>query len=140
MRKLFAFIRAYFEDVIRRVQDGIIARVMVGHAFKGTVLQPLSYRGWAVSLVMTSEGSFVLIAGRRPEALFDDIVTLLGTLVRVSGSKDPSMPPFQVVSRTGRFVAWGWRTDGFELSGQEQAFVLSVVLGPREKTVDWNLN
>jgi hypothetical protein len=134
---LIAFIRAYFEDTIRWVQDGIITRVMIGHAFKGTVLKPLAYHGWVVNLVLTGEGCFILIAGRRPEAKFDDVATLLGTLVRVSGSKNPALPPFQVVSRTGRLVAWGWRADGRDLSAIEQTDVLSAVLGPKARPSNW---
>jgi hypothetical protein len=104
------------------------------------VLKPLAYHGWVVNLVLTAEDCFILIAGRRPEARFEDIATLLGTLVRVSDSRNPALPPFQVVSRTGHFVAWGWRADGFELSARDQTLILSTVLGPREKAVNWNLN
>lgn len=139
---MIAFFLALFEEGVRRVTDGITARIMLVQAYKGIESKPLEYRGWAATLVSTPESCLFLVAGRRNTRVrLEDIAALLGALVRASGSKDPALPPFQVVSRTGRFVAWAWRPDGLDLSDVEQALILSVVLGRRERPESWkNLN
>lgn len=136
MRRLFILLRSYFEERVRRVTDGIVARIMLVQAYRDVGSKPLSYRGWVATLVLAPEGCLILIAGRRAGEL-EDIAALLGALVVASRSKDPALPPFQVVSRTGRFVAWGWRPDGVDLSAREQTLILSTVLGPRERTTSY---
>jgi hypothetical protein len=128
--------RCFEKAVLRPISDWVTVRIMLAHALRGIASEPLQYHGWVVNLVLASEGFLVLIAGRRggkPE----DMGALVGALVRCSESRDLSMPPFQVVSPTGRFVAWGWRPDGRELSAREQSAVLSVVLKRRERTETW---
>jgi hypothetical protein len=141
MRRLIYVIQGLIARALRRVADGLTARLMLIQASHGFEGKPLSYRGWAVTLV-SSRGCFILVAGRRSRARLEDVAALLGALVRVSGSKDSALPPLQVVSRTGRFVAWGWRPDGLDLSAGEQTLILSTVLRPRERVdthwKDWN--
>lgn len=137
MRRLISFLVWHLEGVLRRVSDSLTARIMLAQARRGIEGEPLTYHGWVVNLVMASAGFLVLVAGRRSGGRPEDIGALVGALVRCSNSCDPAMPPFQVVSSKGRFVAWGWRPDGRELSAEEQSAVLSVVFGRRERSENW---
>jgi len=132
VRRLIGFVRALFSRALRHISDRLTARIMLVQATHAIEDKPLAYHGWAVTLV-ASKGCLILVAGRREHAKLEDIAGLLGALVRASKSVDPELPPFQVVSRTGRFVAWGWRPDGLDLSAGEQTLILSTVLGPRER-------
>ena len=118
------------EWVLRHYSDSLVARILLLAVRRGQ-REPLVYRGWVVSLVQANPGFLVLVV-RRERGTLEDIGALLGALVRLSDAQDPAMPPFQVVSRNGGFIAWGWRPDGTRLSGAEQSAVLSAVLGRQE--------
>ncbi len=143
MRRFFVYLKRLVIEAFRRVSDGAVARAMLLQARNPKRYgepRPFVYLDWVVTLAH-SDGCLILVAGRRSmTAKLEDMASLLGALVRVSDSKDPALPPFQVVSRTGRFVAWGWRPDGFDLSAREQTLILSAVLGPRERRESWGLN